>query len=98
MARGSGMTTPGPFSFFHRVLSCRPRKGDSRHPTLRRWLAWIGEKEEGEVSVAKVTSRNLQARLLILVFLAFISAMGFFWYANHGSSETSRWKPKSRSW
>ena len=32
--------------------------------------------------MAQVTSRNLQARLLILVFLAFIPAMGFFWYAN----------------
>jgi len=32
--------------------------------------------------MAEVTSRNLQARLLILVFLAFIPAMGFFWYAN----------------
>jgi hypothetical protein len=32
--------------------------------------------------MAQVTSRNLQVRLLILVFLAFIPAMGFFWYAN----------------
>jgi hypothetical protein len=32
--------------------------------------------------MAEVTSRNLQARLLILVFLAFIPAIGFFWYAN----------------
>jgi hypothetical protein len=35
-----------------------------------------------EFSMADVTSRNLQARLLILVFLAFIPAMGLFWYAN----------------
>ena len=30
----------------------------------------------------EVSSRNLQARLLILVFLAFIPALGIFWYAN----------------
>jgi len=29
-----------------------------------------------------VSSRNLQVRLLILVFLAFIPALGIFWYAN----------------
>ncbi|MFC1661075.1 hypothetical protein ACFL3S_06420 [Gemmatimonadota bacterium] len=29
-----------------------------------------------------VTSKNLQIRLLILVFLAFIPALAFFWYAN----------------
>lgn len=29
-----------------------------------------------------VSSRNLQVRLLILVFLAFLPALGIFWYAN----------------
>ena len=29
-----------------------------------------------------VSSRNLQVRLLILVFLAFVPALGIFWYAN----------------
>ena len=32
--------------------------------------------------MADVTTRNLQVRLLILVVLAFIPALGFFWYAN----------------
>ena len=32
--------------------------------------------------MANVSSRTLQLRLLILVFLAFIPALGFFWYAN----------------
>jgi hypothetical protein len=29
-----------------------------------------------------VSSRNLQVRLLVLVFLAFVPALGIFWYAN----------------
>lgn len=33
--------------------------------------------------MVEVTSRNLQVRLLVLVFLAFIPALGIFWYANH---------------
>jgi len=32
--------------------------------------------------MADVSSRTLQLRLLILVFVAFIPALGFFWYAN----------------
>ncbi len=32
--------------------------------------------------MADVSSRSLQVRLLILVFLAFIPALGIFWYAN----------------
>ena len=32
--------------------------------------------------MANVSSRTLQLRLLILVFVAFIPALGFFWYAN----------------
>jgi hypothetical protein len=32
--------------------------------------------------MTEVSSRNLQVRLLILVFLAFIPALGVFWYAN----------------
>jgi hypothetical protein len=32
--------------------------------------------------MAKVSTRTLQLRLLILVFLAFIPTLGFFWYAN----------------
>ena len=37
---------------------------------------------EKEVIMVDVSSRNLQVRLLILVFLAFIPALGIFWYAN----------------
>lgn len=33
--------------------------------------------------MADISIRNLQTRLLILVFLAFLPAMGIFWYANH---------------
>ena len=32
--------------------------------------------------MTEVSSRNLQVRLLILVFLAFIPALGVFWFAN----------------
>jgi len=32
--------------------------------------------------MANVSSRTLQLRLLILVFVAFVPALGFFWYAN----------------
>lgn len=32
--------------------------------------------------MANVSSKTLQLRLLILVFLAFVPALGFFWYAN----------------
>ena len=32
--------------------------------------------------MANVSTRTLQLRLLILVFLAFVPALGFFWYAN----------------
>lgn len=32
--------------------------------------------------MATVSTRTLQLRLLILVFLAFVPALGFFWYAN----------------
>ena len=32
--------------------------------------------------MASVSTRTLQLRLLILVFLAFVPALGFFWYAN----------------
>ena len=32
--------------------------------------------------MADVSSRSLQVRLLILVFLAFVPALGIFWYAN----------------
>jgi hypothetical protein len=35
-----------------------------------------------EIGMTEVSSRNLQVRLLILVFLAFIPALGVFWYAN----------------
>jgi hypothetical protein len=35
-----------------------------------------------EISMVDVSSRSLQVRLLILVFLAFIPALGIFWYAN----------------
>lgn len=42
----------------------------------------LGKKPRKEVYMADVSSRNLQVRLLILVFLAFIPALGIFWYAN----------------
>ncbi len=32
--------------------------------------------------MTEVSSRNLQIRLLVLVFLAFIPALGFYWYAD----------------
>ena len=32
--------------------------------------------------MATISSRTLQLRLLILVFVAFVPALGFFWYAN----------------
>ena len=32
--------------------------------------------------MADVSPRNLQVRLLVLVFIAFIPALGLFWYAN----------------
>jgi hypothetical protein len=35
-----------------------------------------------EVTMVDVSSRNLQIRLLILVFLAFVPALGIFWFAN----------------
>lgn len=34
-----------------------------------------------------VSSKNLQTRLLILVFLAFIPALGIFWYANRALTD-----------
>jgi hypothetical protein len=37
--------------------------------------------------MADVTPRNLQVRLLVLVFIAFIPALGLFWYANRGLRE-----------
>ena len=37
--------------------------------------------------MASVSTRTLQVRLLILVLLAFIPAIGFFWYASSGLRE-----------
>jgi hypothetical protein len=41
-----------------------------------------GSRCRKELGMHEVSSRNLQVRLLILVFLAFIPALGVFWYAN----------------
>ncbi len=45
--------------------------------------------------MASVTSRTLQVRLLILVLLAFIPAIGFFWYTN-GSLRELQLEAKGR--
>lgn len=37
--------------------------------------------------MTEVSSRNLQVRLLILLFLAFVPALGVFWYANRALRE-----------
>jgi hypothetical protein len=37
--------------------------------------------------MANISHRSLQARLLVLVFLAFLPAMGIFWYANRSVRE-----------
>ena len=50
-----------------------------RRPPPERKPSGVAGKE---ISMTDVSSRNLQTRLLILVFLAFVPALGIFWYAN----------------
>ena len=45
--------------------------------------------------MASVSSRTLQLRLLILVFVAFIPALGLFWYVN-GELRTFQLEAKER--
>lgn len=52
---------------------------------LRAAFPASGQADRGawkELGMTEVSSRNLQVRLLILVFMAFIPALGVFWYAN----------------
>ena len=49
---------------------------------LHRQGGELEKKRWKEVSMTDVSSRNLQVKLLILVFLAFLPALGIFWYAN----------------